>query len=375
MGSVAVWPLLKRTFKEWTEDNAPRLAAALAYYTTFALAPVLVIVMAVAGLAFGADEVRGALVEQMRGMLGDSGGELVLGLLQEASKPKDSLIAMAIAIATLLFAASGLFAQLQDALNTVWEVKPKPGRGIVGVLKDRFLSFTMVVGVGFLLLVSLVLSAALQALQTFAEGRVAQMAPAFQMAGGVVSLALTTLLFAMLFKFLPDVKLKWSDVWTGALATAVLFTLGKYALGAYIGRGAVGSAYGAAGSLAIVLIWVYYSAQILLFGAELTQVWARMRGSWAQPKDNAEPAPAKSRAGKESAPRARAERPAPAERPAAAAPVAARTSAPLARPVQPEVIAVRARPPAFLGGVALGIVVGFVNDRLRRRFWAAGTWR
>src|SRR5688500_4778665 len=142
MGSVAVGPLLKRTFKEWNEDNAPRLAAALSYYTVFALAPVLVIVVAVAGLAFGADEVRGALVEQMRGMLGDSGGELVLGMLQEASKPKDSLIAMAIAIATLLFAASGLFAQLQEALNTVWEVKPKPGRGIVGVLKDRFLSFT-----------------------------------------------------------------------------------------------------------------------------------------------------------------------------------------------------------------------------------------
>jgi len=179
----------------------------------------------------------------------------------------------------------------------------------------------------------------------------------------------------MLFKFLPDVKLKWSDVWTGALATAVLFTLGKYALGAYIGRGAVGSAYGAAGSLAIVLIWVYYSAQILLFGAELTQVWARMRGSWAEPKDNAEPAPAKSRPEKGPGAPVPAGRPAPSERPAAHAPLAARAAAPLAHVVDPEVVTAVARPPAFLGGVALGIVVGFVNDRLRRRFWAAGTWR
>jgi membrane protein len=372
MGSVAAWPLLKRTFKEWNEDNAPRLAAALAYYTIFSLAPVLVIVVAVAGLAFGAEEVRGALVEQMRGMLGDSGGELVLGMLEAASKPKDSILAMTLALATLLFGASGLFAQLQDALNTVWEVKPKAGRGVVGVLKDRFLSFTMVVGVGFLLLVSLVLSAALQAVQTFAEGRVAQLAPAFQVAGTLLSLALTTLLFAMLFKFLPDVKLKWSDVWTGALATALLFTLGKYALGAYIGRGAVGSAYGAAGSLAIVLIWVYYSAQILLFGAELTQVWARMRGSWAVPKENAEPAPLKSRPEEKPAAPGLPERPAPASAPV---PRAARSAAPLARPVEPEVLATRSRPPAFLGGVALGIVVGFLNDRLRRRFWAAGTWR
>jgi hypothetical protein len=225
----------------------------------------------------------------------------------------------------------------------------------------------MVVGVGFLLLVSLVLAAGLQAVQAFAEGRVAQMAPAFQVAGVLLTLALTTLLFAMLFKFLPDVELEWSDVWTGALATAVLFSLGKYALGAYIGRGAVGSAYGAAGSLAIVLIWVYYSAQILLFGAELTQVYARMRGSWAQPKDNAEPAPAKTH------PPGRPAAPAPA-REAPAAPVVVRPAA-LARHLEPEVIPPPGRPPAFLGGVALGIVVGFVNERLRRRFWAPGTWR
>jgi membrane protein len=368
MGSVAVWPLIKRTFEEWSEDEAPRLAAALAYYTIFSLAPVLVIVVAVAGVAFGADEVRGAVVEQVRGMLGDSGGELVLGMLREASRPKDSVVAMAIALVTLLFGASGLFAQLQEALNTVWEVKARPGRGLLGVMKDRFLSFTMVLGVGFLLLVSLVLAAALQAVQTFAEGRVANMAAVFQVLGAAVSLALTTLLFAMLFKFLPDVKLRWSDVWTGALATAVLFTIGKYALGAYIGRGAVGSAYGAAGSLAIVLVWVYYSAQILLFGAELTQVYARRRGSWAEPKENAEAAPRKRR------PAGSAAATPPAGRPPVPSPVVPLPAPRAARALEPQVVA--ARPPrAFLGGVALGIAVGFVNARLRRRFWATGSWR
>ncbi|HVR71982.1 MAG TPA: YihY/virulence factor BrkB family protein [Vicinamibacteria bacterium] len=370
MASVAVWPLVKRTFREWNEDGAPRLAAALAYYTIFSLAPILVIVVAVAGLAFGAEEVRGAIVQQMRGMLGDSGGELVGGLLEQASKPKDGVLAMAIALATLLFGASGLFAQLQSALNTVWEVKPKTGRGLIGVFKDRFLSFTMVVGVGFLLLVSLVLSAALQALQAFAEGRVAQMAPLFQVLGAVLGVALTTLLFAMLFKFLPDVKLAWNDVWTGALATAVLFTAGEHALGAYIGRGALGSAYGAAGSLAILLIWVYYSAQIILFGAELTQVYARMRGAWVEPKDNAEAAPAGT--GPLAAP---ARPPAVPPRLAARAPLASRAAARGVRPLEPEVVLAPARPPAFLGGVALGIVVGFVNQRLRRRFWATGSWR
>jgi membrane protein len=357
MGSVAGLPLLKQAFREWNEDEAPRLAAALAYYTVFSLAPVLVIVVAVAGLAFGTAEVQTALVAQVRGMLGDAGGELVLGMLEEAAKPKESIVAIVLAFVTLLFGASGLFAQLQHALNTVWDVEPKTGPGLVGLIKERFLSFTMVLGVGFLLLVSLVLAAALQALQDFAHGRAAAVAPVFQVLGFVLDLGLTTLLFAMLYKFLPDVKLEWRDVWAGALATAVLFTIGKFALGAYIGRGAVGSAYGAAGSLAIVLIWVYYSAQILLFGAELTQVYARQRGSWVEPKENAE-----------------SHRP--EEQPAAAmAAPAASASAPVAaRAVQPEVLPGRARPPAFLGGVALGIAFGYVKERLRRRFTPAGRW-
>ena len=368
MARVSVWPLLKTSFKDWSEDQAPRLAAALAYYTVFSLAPVLVIVVAVAGLAFGADQVRTGIMEQVRGMLGDEGALLVRGMLEAAARPKESVVAIGIAFATMVLGASGLFAQLQDALNTVWEVKPKQGRGVMGVLKDRFLSFSMVLGVGFLLLVSLVLAAALQAVQSFAEGRLAALAPVFQGVGLVVDLAFTTVLFAMLFKFLPDVKLKWSDVWTGAIVTAVLFALGKFALGAYIGRGAVGSAYGAAGSLAIVLIWVYYSAQILLFGAEVTQAYAKQRGSWVEPKKNAQPAAASRRR--------ETDRPsAPAPVAAAPAPIAAYTAPGPLRPLEPEVVAAPVRrPPAFIGGVALGIAFGFVNDRLRRRS-PAGRWR
>jgi membrane protein len=297
-------------------------------------------------------------------------------MLQAAAKPKESMVAVAIAFVTMVLGASGLFAQLQDALNTVWEVKPRPGRGLMGMVKDRFLSFTMVLGVGFLLLVSLVLAAALQAVQTFAAGRMAALAPVFQGVGFVVDLGITTLLFAMLFKFLPDVKLKWSDVWTGAAVTAVLFTVGKFALGAYIGRGAVGSAYGAAGSLAIVLIWVYYSAQILLFGAEVTQAWAKHRGSWVEPKENAQPAAASGRRESDRAPAAAAARVETPSTPAPSAPPLARAPRGPLAPVEPEVLAApERRPPAFFGGVALGIVVGFVNDRLRRRFTPAGRWR
>jgi membrane protein len=329
----------------------PRLAAALAYYTAFSLAPLLVIVVAVAGIAFGADEVRTALVGQIRDMLGGEGGDLVLSMLQQASRPKESIIAMVIGVGTLILGASGLFGQLQDALNTVWEVQPKPGRGLRGMVRDRFLSFAMVLGVGFLLLVSLVLSAALHGLQRYAGGRFAALAPVLQAGGFVIDLALTSLLFAMMYKFLPDVRLRWRDVWTGAVATAALFTLGKFAIGLYLGRSAVGSAYGAAGSLAIVLFWVYYSSQILLFGAEFTQVYARRRGSWVVPKENAE----RARRGPASTP---APRPLPAPPPPPA--------------VEPQVVRPEPQPPAYVGGIALGLVAGFLNDRLRQRLRAYG---
>ena len=347
MGLPGAWSLLKQTFSEWREDQAPRLAAALAYYTVFSLAPLLVIIVAVAGLAFGADEVRAALVAQIREMLGPEGGSLVLTMLQQASRPWDSIIAMVAGFVTLILGASGLFGQLQDALNTVWDVEPKPGRGLRGIVRDRFLSFAMVLGIGFLLLVSFVLSAALQGVQAYAGDRLAALAPVLKGGSFVADLGFTTLLFAMIYKVLPDVRLRWRDVWIGAAATAVLFLLGKFAISLYLGRSAVGSAYGAAGSLAIVMIWVYYSSQILLFGAEFTQVYARRRGSWMVPKKHARLA-----RGRVLHPARRQPAPAP-ERPV--------------RVIEPEVVQPAPQSPAYVGGVALGLVVGFLNDRLRRR--------
>ena len=355
---MKVWPLLKQAYLEWSEDEAPRLAAALAYYTTFSLAPVLVIVVAVAGLAFGADEVRAARrpgPQPARRRRGRPRPHDVARGGPAQGQPGGHCAGVGHAALRRVRPVRAL----QDALNTIWDVEPQPGRGLLGVLKDRFLSFTMVLGVGFLLLVSLVLAAALQAVQAFAQGWVDGMAAVFQALGFVLDLGLTTLLFAMLFKFLPDVKILWSDVWRGALATAVLFTAGKFALGAYIGRGAVGSAYGAAGSLAIVLIWVYYSAQILLFGAEFTQVYARQRGSWVSPA-----APGESARRMAGAPAAQG--------PVAVAPRADRRAP---RALEAEIVPAPARPPAFFGGVALGIAVGYLNDRLRRLFWPNGTWR
>jgi membrane protein len=282
------WALLKQTLGEWMEDEVPLLAAALAYYTAFALAPVLVVVMAVAGLAFDSARVRLEILDQVRGLLGAGGAELVGGMLEEAGRPGRSVPAMVVGIATILLASSGLFATLQTALDKVWEVEPRRGRGIIGVIKDRFVSFTMVLGTGFLLLVSLVISAAVAAFGKYAGGTAA---PAvLQAANFALGFALTTLLFAMIYKVLPDVTLRWRDVWTGAAVTAALFTLGRWLIGLYLGRGSVASAYGAAGSLAVVLLWVYYSAQVLLLGAEFTQVYTRARGRWVRPLPNAAPA-------------------------------------------------------------------------------------
>jgi membrane protein len=310
----------------------------------------LVIVVAVAGLAFGSEEVRTALVAQIRHMLGPEGGGLVLTMLQQASRPRDSIVAMVAGLATLTLAATGFFGQLQDALNAVWDVEPKPGRGVRGMVRNRLLSFAMVVGIGFLLLVSLVLSAALQGVQAYAGDRLSALGPLWKGGGYAFDFAMTTLLLAMIYKFLPDVRLRWRDVWVGAAVTAVLFTLGKYAIGLYLGRSAVGSAYGAAGSLAIVMIWAYYSSQILLFGAEFTEVYVRQRGSSVVPKDHAQ--------------LVRQTPPSPAARPA---PVTVYPR----RAIEPAVVQPEPQPASYVSGVALGLVVGFLNDRLRRRLAVA----
>ena len=273
--------ILKETYAEWSRDNCLRLGAALAYYMIFSLAPMLVIVIAVAGFAFGEAAAQGQIVEQLRGMLGDEGAAGVQGMIRNASQAGTGTIATVIGLCTLLIGATSVFTELHAALNDVWNV-PKPESWTWwDLVRARVSGFTIILGVGFLLLVSLVLSAALSGLHQ----RLADLFPGaplvFQVANFVVSFAVVTLLFAMIFKILPDAAIRWGDVWVGAAFTSLLFGIGKFAIGFYLGRAGAGSVYGAAGSLVIVLLWVYYSSQLLFFGAEFTQVWTRRRGSLA----------------------------------------------------------------------------------------------
>jgi membrane protein len=288
MNLTVIWDMLKTTFSDWNEDKAPRLAAALAYYALFAIAPLLVIVIAIAGLFFGAEAVRGQIVGQIQGLVGEQGGKAIQDMVANAAnRPGAGIVATVVGIVTLVFGALGLFGQLQDALNTIWEVQPKPGRSWLEVIKDRLAPFTMVLGVAFLLLVSLVVSAALAGVGKFLGTVLPGLTIVGEILNFVISFGVITLLFAMIYKFLPDAKIAWNDVWIGAAATALLFTIGKLLLGLYLGRSSTTSAYGAAGSLVIVLLWVYYSAQILFLGAEFTQVYAKKYGSQIQPAENA----------------------------------------------------------------------------------------
>jgi membrane protein len=275
--------LLKDTFREWREDGANRLAAALAYYTTFSLAPLLVLIIAIAGLVGGREAAQTQTMAQVQDLLGSDGREFVQGMIESASKPTTGLVATVIGAVTLLFGALGVFGELQNSLNTIWEVKPKPARnfldGIRRFIIKRLLSFTMVLGIGFLLLASLVISAALSALGEYIGNRWTLADFWLQLLNFLISFLVITLLFAMMFKFLPEIKIAWKDVWLGAAVTSALFTLGKFLIGLYLGRSEVGNTFGAAGSLAILLIWIYYSAQILFFGAEFTQVYANRYGS------------------------------------------------------------------------------------------------
>jgi membrane protein len=288
--------LFRETGRQWLEDKVPRLGAALAYYSALSLAPLLVIAIAIAGLFFGEAAARGHLLDQFRGLVGVQGGEAIETMIAHARKPRTGTIAGVVGVVVLLFGASGVVGQLQDALNTIWEVAPKPGRGVLGFLRDRFLSLAMVLGVGFLLLVSLVLTTVLTALGTYVTGLLPGAAVLLHALNSVVSLVVITLLFALIFKLLPDVKISWGDVWIGAVLTAVLFTLGKFLLGLYLGHSGLSSTYGAAGSLVALLVWVYYSAQILFFGAEFTKVYADRLGSRIVPDKDAVPLTEEARA-------------------------------------------------------------------------------
>jgi membrane protein len=280
--------LLKATAFEWLDDQAPTLGAALAYYTVFSLAPLLIISIALAGLVFGAEAAQGQIFDQLRGLLGDASGKAMQEIVQSASaEPKTGVVATVIGFVTLLFGASGVFGQLQASLNIIWGVQPKPGRGILGIIRDRSLSFGFILVVGFLLLVSLLLTAGIAFVGKQFGAMVPGMESLIQILNSILSLAVITLLFGMMFKILPDANIAWRDVWIGAFITALLFTLGKFALGFYLGRSGVASSYGAAGSLIVLLLWVYYSSQVVFFGAEFTQVYANRFGSHVTPSSNA----------------------------------------------------------------------------------------
>ncbi|HET7510272.1 MAG TPA: YihY/virulence factor BrkB family protein [Solirubrobacterales bacterium] len=282
---------LKETFTEWTDDEVPQHAAALAYYTIFSLAPLLLIVIAIAGLAFGRDAVEGRLVGEISGLVGPQGGQAIQTMVANAGRHGSGLLATVVGVVTILFGAMGVFTQLQGSLDHIWDVRPKPGRGIKGIVMSRAAAFGMLLGIGFLLLVSLVVSTALTTVGTYFAGLLPAGKVLLQVVSELFSFAVVTALFAMLFRFLPDVRIAWRDVWVGAVSTALLFTLGKYLIGLYLGRSSVASVYGAAGSLVIVLLWIYYSAMILFFGAEITQVYARRYGTRIQPDKHAMPVP------------------------------------------------------------------------------------
>jgi membrane protein len=283
----AFWDLLRKTASEWLDDRAPSLAASLALYTLLSLAPVVVIAVSVAGLVFGQDAARGEVSHQLRTVMGPQAGEAIEAVLAQAHTPGKSVVATIIGLVVLLLGASGVFSELQETMNIVWNVKPKPGRGVLGFVRDRFFSFAMVLGVAFLLLVSLVLSAALSAVGTYLGSHLPGGETLWQVVNFVLSFMIVAVLFGAIFKIVPDAKIAYRDVWHGALVTAFLFTIGKLAIGFYLGKAAPGSAYGAAGSLVALIVWVYYSAQILFFGAEFTQMWAKTYGGGIVPSKNA----------------------------------------------------------------------------------------
>lgn len=292
----AIFTLLKETAAEWSRDNASQLGAALAYYTALSLAPLLVLVVVILSLVFGDTSVEGEIVNGTRELIGQDAATVIGSILRNAGASSSGILATVISIGMLMFGASGVFGQLKHALNTVWELKQKLDRGVTGMIKERLISFAMMLVAGSLLIVSLMFDTLISVL----GGAIGTWLPAvpdltqlfaylqsLQTAKFLFSLLIFTLLFAFIYKTVPDAEISWSDVWIGGMATSLLFTVGNLLIGLYLGRSSVGSAYGAAGSLVALLVWVYYSAQVFFFGAEFTQVYANMYGSRILPDDDA----------------------------------------------------------------------------------------
>jgi membrane protein len=268
---------LRETVSKWSEHKDARLGAALAYYSVFSLGPLILITIAIAGLVFGAEAVQGQVLGTLKGLLGDTGTQAIEAMLKGADRPREGMVATVIGIGTLVFAAIGVVVQLKDALNTVWEVETTPGSGAWRFVRSYILSLAGVLALGFLLLTSMLLTAALAAAGKYVAAYLPE--ATLQVAGFAASFAVISLLFAMMFKWLPDTKVEWRDVWLGAVLTAALFEVGKFLIGLYIGKQGLESTYGAAASIIVVLIWVYYTAQLVLMGAEFTNVYARCYGS------------------------------------------------------------------------------------------------
>jgi membrane protein len=271
---AAVIALLTGAYAEWSDDEAARLAASLAYYTIFSIAPLLVVTIALAGLVFGREAVQGHIMAQIAVLVGPDGARAIEELIKNASTPASSATAAIVGFVVLLFGAAGVVGELKAAFNRIWDVPRQRGTWM-SMIRERLMSFAVVLGVGFVLMVSLVISTALTAASKYFESVLPGADSVWLIVNFIVALGVETLLFALMFKLLPDVQIAWSDVWVGATVTAVLFEIGKFLVGIYLGSAGIGSAYGAAGSLVVVLMWVYYSTQILFFGAELTQVYSR----------------------------------------------------------------------------------------------------
>lgn len=299
MSPKQVWRLLKQAFQEWNQDKASQLAAALAYYTLFSLAPLLILAIAIASLFFDNGAVRDQLMGQVESLMGGASADFVGTVLDNANRPGESSgwVASAISVVLLLVGATGVLSQLQLSLNTIWNLEARPGIGLIDQVRKRLLSLGMVIVIGFLLLVSLIASSLISGFSGYLNMLMPGLDALVQFLNFVLAFGLSTLLFAVMFKYLPDAIIAWRDVWFGATATAILFSVGKYLIGLYLGNSSFSSSYGAAGSVIILLVWVFYSAQILFYGAELTQVYSCRFGSQIKPNKYAvqrEPSPEQS---------------------------------------------------------------------------------
>ena len=276
-----LWELLTETWNVWSTHKAPRSGAALAYYTTFSLAPLLVIVIAVAALVFGQEAAQGKIVAEIQGVVGVESARAIQAMIEKARAPAPGLFAAVMGLMTLLIGATGVVSELKGILNTIWNVQPSPDSGLRSTLKARLMSLAFVLGIGFLLLVSLVVSAGLAVLSGFFSHLFPSpwLLHVWQVVNFVISLGVITVLFAMLYRFFPDTEVPWRDVWIGAGITALLFVLSQFLIGLYLAKSSIGSAYGPAGSLVLLLAWVYYASLVFLFGAEFAAVYAHRHGS------------------------------------------------------------------------------------------------